>query len=213
MTHSINPKIDTYLAEGCGRCPLGGTPNCKVHNWQQELATLRMLVLECGLTEELKWDVPCYTFQSKNILIVAAFKEYAALSFFKGALLQDSEKLLKQHGENSQAVRLFRFTNVSEIIELEPILKAYIFEAIEIEKAGFKVEFKKNPEPFPQELLDKFAENTAFKTAFERLTAGRQRGYILYFSAPKQSKTRTERIEKWLPTILEGKGMTDDYRK
>ena len=206
-----NPKIDVYLAEGCGRCPLGGTPNCKVHNWQKELKLLRTIVLECGLTEELKWGVPCYTFQNSNVSIVAAFKEYCSLSFFKGALLNDAHKILVKPGENTQSDRLIRFTNVQEIMELEPVLKAYIYEAIEVEKAGLKVSFKKEPEPIPDELQRKLDKNPALKTAFEALTPGRQRAYIIYFSAPKQSKTREARIEKYIPQILEGIGLHDKY--
>ncbi|UII29576.1 YdeI/OmpD-associated family protein [Fulvivirga ulvae] len=206
-----NPKIDAYLAEGCGRCPLGGTPDCKVHNWQKELKLLRTIVLGCGLTEELKWGVPCYTFQNSNVSIVAAFKEYCSLSFFKGALLNDAHNILVKPGENTQSDRLVRFTNVEEIMELEPILKAYIYEAIEVEKAGLKVSFKKDQEPMPEELHRKLDENPALKTAFEALTPGRQRAYIIYFSAPKQSKTREARIEKYTPQILEGIGLHDKY--
>lgn len=205
----MNPKIDNYLAEGCGRCPLGGTPECKVHDWQEELVQLRRIVLDCGLTEALKWSVPCYTFQQKNILLVSAFKEFCALSFFKGVLLKDTEDILSKPGENSQSSRLLRFTNVQEVIAQEPIIKAYIHEAIEVEKAGLKVKFKKNPEPIPEELQQKLDENPALKTAFEALTPGRQRGYILYFSGAKQSKTRAARVEKYTQKILEGKGFHD----
>lgn len=205
----MDPKVDQYLREGCGRCPLGGTPQCKVHNWEEELKTLRAIVLDCGLTETLKWGAPCYTFQQSNILIVSAFKDYCALSFFKGALLHDAPNLLEKPGENTQAARLIRFTNIREIIELESTLKAYIFEAVEIEKAGLSVNFKKKPEPIPAELHQKMAEDPALKKAFESLTPGRQRGYILHFSAPKQSKTRESRIEKCRDKILAGKGLND----
>lgn len=205
----MNPQIDNYLSEGCGRCPLGGTPDCKVHNWPQELKKLRTIVLDCGLTEELKWGVPCYTFQNNNILIVSALKDYCALSFFKGALLSDTNGILQKPGENTQAARLIKFTSLPEIIGMEDILKAYIFEAIEMEKAGLEVVFKKNPEPVPDELQRKLDKDSSFKATFEALTPGRQRCYILHFSQPKQSATRESRIEKCIPKIMEGKGFND----
>lgn len=205
----MNPTVDHYLAEGCGRCALGGTPQCKVHRWPKELAELRRIVQDCGLTEEIKWSIPTYTFQNNNVLVVAAFNEYASLSFFKGVLLQDEQNLLDKPGENTQSARIIKFTDVRKIVELEPVLKAYIFEAIEVEKAGLKVAFKAQPEPLPTELEQKFAENPELKTAFEALTPGRQRGYILHFSQPKNTQTRISRIEKCIPRILEGKGMMD----
>lgn len=206
---NMNPQVDLYLIDGCGRCPLGGTPACKVINWQEELKELRRIILDCGLTEEVKWGVPCYTFQQSNILILSAFNENCVLSFLKGALLQDAHSLLEKPGENTQAARVIRFTDVREIRKIETILKAYIFEALEVEKAGLTFEFKEQPEPIPEELQYKLTENPEFKTAFEALTPGRQRGYILYFSAPKQSKTRKSRIEKCTPKILDGKGLHD----
>ena len=205
----MNPEIDAYLATGCGRCAFWNTPQCKVHNWPEELKALRKLVLECGLTEELKWSVPVYTYQKSNVVLVSAFREYCALSFFKGTLLKDTEGILIAQTEKLQAARQIRFTNVQEIVKLEPILKAYILEAIEIEKAGLKVAFKKEPEPVPEELQNKLDEDPAFKAAFEALTPGRQKGYIFHFSAPKQSKTRVSRIEKCIPKILAGKGLND----
>ena len=208
----MNPKIDDYLAKGCGRCPLGDTPECKVHFWPKELGLLRNLVLDCGLTEELKWGVPCYTFQQKNVLIVSALKDYAALSFFKGVLLDHSSGLLHPPGPNSQSARVMKFTSPDQIREQEDLIKAHIFEAIELEKAGAQVVFKKSPEPIPEELQAKFEEDPVFQSAFEALTPGRQRGYIIHFSQPKQSKTRTTRIEKWLPKILNGEGMHDKYQ-
>jgi len=206
----MNPQVDKYLLDGCMRCELGGTAACKVHNWEQELDILRGIVLDCGLNEELKWGVPCYTFNDANILLMSAFKEYCALSFFKGALLEDKHNILQKPGENTQAARLLRFTGVEEIIKLEPVIKEYIREAIAIEKAGLKVELKaKNELEYPEELLQKFDEDPVLKATFEDLTPGRQRGYILFFSAPKQSKTRLSRIEKCVPQIFLGKGLHD----
>lgn len=171
---------------------------------------LRMIVLNCGLKEELKWGVPCYTFQKVNIAVVAAFKEYCSLSFFKGALLNDSYKILNKPGENTQSARLIKFTNVQEIMAMEATLKAYIYEAIEVEKAGLKVEFKKTTEyNIPEEFQTILDENPDVKAAFEALTPGRQRGYLLHFSQPKQSKTRESRIEKCIPKIFEGKGFNE----
>lgn len=205
-----NPAIDDYLAIGCGRCPLGGTPGCKVHSWTDELKLLRKIVLDCGLTEERKWGVPCYTFQKRNILILAAFKHYCALNFFKGSLLDDPEENLTSPGENSQAVRGLRFTDVQSIIALEPRIKAYIFEAIELEKAGAKINPESKPTlEYPEEFRIKLDENKALKEAFEALTPGRQRAYLIHFSQAKQIKTRQTRIEKYIPVILAGKGMMD----
>ena len=205
----MNFKVDLYLSEGCGRCPLGGTSACKVHTWPEELRLLRKIVLDCGLNEELKWSVPCYTYRKSNVLILSAFKEFSALSFFKGALLRDTHGLLKAPGKNSQASRRIHFTSPAEITEMEAIVKTYIQEAVELEKAGRKVVFKQNPEPVPEELVRVLDNNPEFRQAFDTLTPGRQRGYILYFSAPKQSVTRTRRIEKFMPKIMEGKGMHD----
>lgn len=209
----MNPKVDSYLIEGCGRCPLGGTADCKVHTWTEELEKLRKMVLDCGLTEELKWGVPCYTYKGKNVAIVSAFKNYCAISFFKGALLADNEGILMSPGESSQASRLLKFTSVQAIVEMEALIKTYIFEAIEVEKAGLKVEFRKNPEPVPDELQQKLNSDLFFQTAFESLTPGRQRGYIIYFSQPKQSKTRLARIEKYTSKILNGEGLNDAYKR
>ncbi|MCB0212234.1 MAG: YdeI/OmpD-associated family protein [Anaerolineae bacterium] len=205
----MNPKVDAYLIDGCSRCPLWKTPDCKVHTWHAELEKLRMILLDSALTEDLKWKIPCYTFENNNIVLMSAFKEYCSVNFFKGALLKDAHGVLEKPGENTQAARLMKFTNVQEIEEMEPILKAYIDEAIAVEKAGLEVAFKTTPEPIPEELQDKFDEDPAFQMAFEALTPGRQRGYILYFSGAKQSKTRTSRIEKYIPQIFEGKGFYD----
>lgn len=207
---SRTTDVDTYFVDGCGRCPLFATPECKVRTWQKELEQLRRIVQDCGLTEEAKWGVPVYTWQQNNVVVIGAFKDNCVLSFFKGSLLQDPEGILTLPGENTQSAKVVRFTSVNEIIRLEATLKAYIFEAIEVERAGLKADFKqKDALVFPEELIKKMAENPEFKAAFEALTPGRQRGYNLYFSAPKQSKTREARIEKWMPQIFEGKGMHD----
>lgn len=173
------------------------------------MAKLREIVLSCGLTEELKWYQACYTFQNSNVVIISGFKEYCALNFFKGALLQDPNGILIQPTENVQAGRQIRFTNVQEIIEMEPILKAYVQNAIEVEKAGLKAEKKNTELAIPEELQNMFTEVPELKTAFEALTPGRQRAYVLHFSQPKQSKTREARIEKYMQQILAGKGMND----
>lgn len=192
----MNPKVDEFLS--------------KAKKWKEEYEQLRNIVLDCELTEEFKWMNPCYTFEKKNIVLIHGFKEYCALLFHKGALLQDAHGILIQQTENVQAARQIRFTNVQEIVELETILKAYIYEAIEVEKAGLEVNFKKNTEIIiPEELQNKFDEIPALKTAFEALTPGRQREYILYFSKAKQSKTRESRVEKCMQQILNGKGLND----
>jgi uncharacterized protein YdeI (YjbR/CyaY-like superfamily) len=188
-----NPKVNAYLS--------------RAKKWQEEMETLRMIILDCQLTEELKWGKPCYTFQNSNIVIIQGFKEFCALLFCKGALLKDPNGVLKRFGW--QAARRIPFTNVREIVEMESILKAYIREAIEAEKAGLKVSLKKNPEPIPEELQNKLDEIPALKAAFDALTPGRQRGYILYFSAPKQSKTRESRVGKCMQQIFNGKGLND----
>jgi uncharacterized protein YdeI (YjbR/CyaY-like superfamily) len=189
----MNPKVDGYLR--------------KAKKWQEEMTKLRRISLDSGLTEELKWGKPCYTFQTSNIVIIQGFKEFCALLFCKGALLKDPNGILKKFGW--QAARRIPFSDVREIVEMEPILKVYIHEAIEAEKAGLKVNYKKNPEPIPEELQNKLDEIPALKTAFDALTPGRQRGYILYFSGAKQSKTRASRVKKCMPQILKGKGLND----
>ncbi len=209
----MNPQIDNYLLEGCGRCPLGGTPQCKVHTWQEHLIRLRALVLACGLVEEYKWSQPCYTYNGRNVLIVTAFKDFASINFFKGSLLKDEHKVLSNSGGDSQSWLFFKFTNVERIIELENIIKAYIYEAIEVEKAGLKIIYKKLEDyNFPEELLSAFEQVPNFETAFRSLTPGRQKGYLLHFSQPKQSATRESRIEKCMDLIFNGKGLQDDYR-
>jgi uncharacterized protein YdeI (YjbR/CyaY-like superfamily) len=179
----------------------------KIKSWKEETILLREICLECGLDEDFKWMHPCYTFQGKNIALIHGFKEYCALLFHKGALLNDAENILVQQTENVQSARQIRFTNKEQIIDTNAIIKAYIFEAIEVEKAGLEVKMKKTSEyEIPEELEQEFENDSGFKTAFYNLTPGRQRGYLLYFSEAKQSKTRSSRIEKAKPKIFDGKG-------
>ncbi len=198
----FNPKVDEYLLLGCGRCKFHATPNCKVNTWRSELEILRQIVIETELTEELKWSVPVYTFDSKNILIVSAFKEYCSISFFKGSLLKDDEQLLHQQGESSQSARIFKFTSTEEIFHLTPTIKKYIVEAIENEKNGKKVVFQKNKEAIPVELVEKFNEFPTFEKVFKGLTPSKQRGFIIQISQAKQSATRFSRIEKIMNELL-----------
>lgn len=190
-----DPKVDAYFT--------------KAKKWQEEMEKLRSIVLACGLTEELKWGKPCYAFEGNNVVIIQGFKEYCALLFFKGVLLKDPDGILVKTGENTRVGRQIRFTNVQEVVKLRSALKAYIHQAVEVEKAGLKVDTKQDPEPIPEELQKKFKESSKLKAAFEALTPGRQRGYIFFFSAAKQSKTRESRIEKCVPQILKGKGLND----
>lgn len=193
---SMNPKVDFYFS--------------KPTRWQKEIAKLRTIVLDCGLTEMLKWGVPCYMFQKSNIVLIHVFKEYCALLFFKGVLLNDTDGILIQQTKNVQVARQIRFTNTREIAKMEAIVKAYIYEAIEVENAGVKVNVKKTAEyAIPEEFQKKLNKSPALKTAFNALTPGRQRGYLLYFSAPKQSKTRESRVDKCVQQILHGKGLDD----
>jgi uncharacterized protein YdeI (YjbR/CyaY-like superfamily) len=193
----MHPKVDWFFS------------NAK--EWREEFGKLRRIVLACGLTEELRWGKPCYTFQQANIVLIHGFKEYCALLFFKGALLKDAKGILIQQTVNVQAARQVRFTSIREIVGLESVLKAYINEAIEVEKAGLEVSYKKTSEfKMPEEFRIKLDELPALKTAFKALTPGRQRGYLLYFSAAKQSKTREARVEKFMPQILKGKGLNDE---
>jgi uncharacterized protein YdeI (YjbR/CyaY-like superfamily) len=195
MTTKTNPQVNGYL---------------KRSKWQHELAKLRTILLGCGLTEELKWGKPCYTFQGSNVVLMIGFKPHCVLLFCKGALLKDPEGVLIRPTENTQAARQLRLTTVREIVELEPVVKSLVREAIEVEKAGLEVVYKK-PSEFliPEELQKKFEAKPALKTAFHALTPGRQRGYLLYFSAAKQSQTREARIVKCMPQILKGKGLND----
>ena len=193
----MNPKVDFYFN--------------KEQRWQEEISKLRMIALDCGLTEELKWGCPCYTLQKNNIVLIHVFKEYCAYLFFKGALLNDTNGILIQQTENVQSARQVRFTNMMEISEQAATLKTYIFEAIEVEKAGLKVALKQTADfAVPAEFQSKLDHIPALRTAFEALTPGRQRGYLFYFSQPKQSKTREARVEKYIPQILGGKGLDDE---
>lgn len=196
----MNPTVDFYFN--------------KAEKWQEEIRQLRTIVLDCHLTEELKWGCPCYTFEKKNIVLIHVFKEYCALLFFKGALMKDPDGILIQQTEQVQAARQIRFTSLKETEELAPILKTYIFAAVEVEESGQKVELKKTTEyAVPEEFQSELTENPALKTAFESLTPGRQRAYLLHFSAPKQSKTRESRVAKCIPQILEGKGLNDEQMR
>ncbi len=192
----MNPKVDGFLR--------------RAKKWQDELKELRRIILDCQLTEEVKWRVPCYTFQKKNVVLINGFKEYCALMFVKGVLLKDAQGILVRPGENTQAGRLIRFTSVREIAEMEPILKAYLHEAMEVEKSGLQVRRKKTTDfKIPGEFRKKLDEMPALKTAFDALTPGRQRAYLLYFSTAKQSKTRESRVERYMRQIVKGKGIDD----
>jgi len=192
----MNPKVDWFFT--------------KDTQWQKEYEKLRSIILNCGLMEELKWGCPCYTFENTNIVLIHGFKEYCALLFFKGALLNDPNGILIQQTKNVQSARQIRFTNAKEIVKMEKILKAYVYEAIEVERAGLKVKLKKTSEfKTPEEFQKRLDKNTALKKAFDALTPGRQRAYIFYFSQAKQSKTREARVEKYIKQILNGKGLDD----
>ena len=191
----MNPKVDAYLSEA--------------GKWREVMEELRTILLDCGLTEALKWGKPCYSFEENNIAIIQPFKESCALMFFKGVLLEDPNDVLEKPGENSRIARRISFTNVQEIIEMEPTIESYIKEAIEAEKVGLEVDIEEKKKPIPEEFQAKMDENPDLKSACEELTPGRQRGYILYFSDAKQSKTRRRRIEKYIPKILDGKGLRE----
>ncbi|UMQ42711.1 YdeI family protein [Chryseobacterium sp. Y16C] len=192
----MNPKVDFFFD--------------KATQWQKEFEKLRAIALETELVEDLKWGCPCYTYEGKNIFLIHGFKEYCALLFFKGALMKDPENILIQQTENVQAARQIRFTSLQQIIDLKEVIKSYLFEAVDVEESGAKVEMKKTKEfEMPKEFQQKLDENSALKEAFKALTPGRQRAYLLYFSSAKQSKTRASRIEKYIPEILNGKGLND----
>lgn len=206
----MNTNIQQFFEQGCGRCSLFNTPNCKVIQFNKELLLLRDIILETGLQEELKWKHPCYTFNNKNIIILTAFKGQCILSFFKGVLLQDELKILTSPTENMQSTRQLLFKNIQDILEMKDVIKRYIYEAIEIEKSGEKVKLKTTSDfKMVTEFQTKLQEMPELNTAFYALTPGRQRGYLLFFAAPKQSKTIESRIDKMIPRILEGKGIND----
>jgi uncharacterized protein YdeI (YjbR/CyaY-like superfamily) len=194
--NKMNPGVDGYVR--------------KIKRWQDVLQKLRTIILDCGLSEEVKWRTPCYTSEGRNIVLAGRFKDFCSLNFVKGALLKDAHHILLRIGENTQAGRWIKFTNVQQVVKMEPVLKDYIHEAVAVEKSGLKVKMKKVSEyPVPEEFRNKLREMPALKAAFKALTPGRQRGYLLYFAAAKQSKTREARVEKYLPKILDGKGMDD----
>ena len=194
----MNPKVDWFFD--------------KTTKWQKEYEKLRTTILDCGLNEELKWGCPCYTFENRNIVLIHGFKEYCAILFFKGALLSDTNDILIQQTKNVQSARQVRFTNIREIAKMERILKAYVYEAIEVERAGLKVNYKKTSEfKIPEEFKRKLDKLPTLKKAFDALTPGRQKTYIFYFSQPKLAKTRESRVEKYVKHILDGMGLTDEY--
>ncbi len=206
----MQKNVDLYFVEGCLRCSLGGTPACKVNTWRDLLEALRITLLESGLEESCKWGMPCYTINGKNVAMLAAFKESCTVSFFKGVLLTDPKKVLTAAGEESQSARQFRVTTLQEVKKHRTALKALLKEAIEVEKAGKKVEFKKIDEhPLPEELKARFKKQPALEKAFKTLTPGRQRSYLIHFSQAKQSATRLARIERCIPAIFEGKGLNE----
>jgi uncharacterized protein YdeI (YjbR/CyaY-like superfamily) len=205
----INPAIADFFDVGCGRCPLVGTPNCKVKTWNAELRALRDIILKIDVTEERKWGVPCYTNNGKNIVLLSALKESATISFLKGSLIDDVHGVLIAPGKNSQSARYMKFTSVQEIKKAKPIIIDYIQQALEIEITGKKVVFKKDDDPIPEELSESFAKQPSLKTAFYALTPGRRRGYLLHFNQAKQSATRESRIQKCIPNIMKGKGLQE----
>lgn len=205
----MNHKVDLFLMDGCGRCKYHATDKCKVRNWSEILRSIRVMMLETELTEDLKWGFPVYTLNNKNVVMVSAFKEYCSISFLKGALLEDKYKLLQKQGENAQSVRIFKCTEKEQFIKIRSVLKSYVEEAIAIENAGLKVERNPAATTFPIELENILNSNSKLKDAFFKLTPGRQRGYLIYFSQPKQSKTIISRIEKSIDNIINGIGLHD----
>ncbi len=206
--NSNSSKVDNYIATGCGRCEKWNTPKCKVNNWRNELIELRKIILESKLKEDFKWGMPCYTVNGKNVLVLAAFKNYCAISFFKGALLDDKFKLLHSPGENSQHFRQLRFTSLNEIKKVKSKIKDYIQQAILIEESGLKIEKSSTPK-IPKEFEKFLSENSKLKEKFYSLTPGKQRAYLIYFSQPKKLETVISRIQKCIPKIMQGKGLND----
>lgn len=214
MTPSrMNPQVDHYLAEGCGRCPLYQTPDCKVHSWRDILHALREVVQHEKITEEYKWSQPCYTLDGANLFIVTAFKNYAAIAFFKGSLFEDPHQLLIVPGEHSRHGRQLRFTSLEQVYAHKDQILFFVLESIRVQEAGLEVPPASSDHELPQELTEMFQSDPAFEQAFFALTPGRQRGYIIYFSQAKQPKTRVSRIEKYRALIFSGMGMHDEYKK
>lgn len=209
---TMNTSADLYFIDGCGRCQFGGTPKCKVNTWREALLHLRELLLSCGLTETCKWGVPCYMHNNKNVLLLTAFKEYAALNFFNGALLTDEKQLLLKAGEHSQAGRLLKVTDAKEIKKNQAAIIKLIKEAMKVEEEGKKVESKANNIELPLELKQTFKDMPQLEKAFYALTPGRQRAYLIYFTGAKQSATRKARIEKYIPEMLKGIGFNEVYK-
>lgn len=209
MNKQTNPQVDAYLLDGCGRCDLYQTPDCKVHRWTEELILLRKIMLKSGLKEEIKWGSPCYTFEGANVAMIGAFNDYCVLSFIKGALLKDPHQILQKPGENTQAGRVVKFRDMSEILAVEVHLLNYILEAVDIERRGEKVEFKSQPEEIPDELQEKLDHDPIVREAFDRLTPGRKRSYIIHITGAKQAATRRSRVEKCVPKMLAGKGFNE----
>ena len=205
----MNPTIAEFFSIGCGRCPLVGTPECKVNTWNEELYILRDIILENNINEERKWGVPCYTDNGKNILLLSALKDSATISFLKGSLIDDTHAILIAPGKNSQSARYMKFTSMQDIKKAKPIIVDYIKQALEIERTGKKVVFKKDDDPIPEELSVAFKKLPELRTAFYALTPGRRRGYLLHFNQAKQSATRESRIQKCMPLILQGKGFQE----
>lgn len=207
---AMNPGVDAYFRLGCGRCPLGGTPDCKALSWTEPMAELRRILLACGLTEEIKWGAPCYTWEGANVAMMGALKGHCVVSFFKGALLEDPRGLLVRPGDASQAARQARFTLADQVLAMESDLAAFITQAIEVQRSGRKVQLKSIEEhPVPEEWARRLEASPDLKAAFERLTPGRRRGYLLHFGQPKQAATRESRMDRCLAKIMAGKGLMD----
>lgn len=207
-----DPRVDQYLIDGCMRCKFGATPQCKVNDWREVLVLLRQVLQESELTETLKWGVPCYTWKDKNVVVLSALRDSCTLGFFKGSLLEDPQQLLHKPGDHSQATRYLKFRDPEEVTNNMQTIQAFLEAAIALERSGQKVVFNKQPEPVPEELQEVFAASPELSKAFYALTPGRQRGYILYFSQPKQSATRLSRIEKCREKIMRGEGLHDHYK-
>ena len=205
-------SVDQYLLDGCGRCSKGGTPSCTVHTWHSIVVAMRDLAKDCMLTEEVKWLVPCYTLNGKNVLMIHAFKEYCSILFMKGSLLTDPENILHRQTEHVTSGRQLRYTNLEDFLAQRDRAKAFILEAITLEEAGKKVEKRTEEGPMVEELKEAFAQDEAFKNAFYQLTPGRQRAYLLHFAQPKQAETRASRIVKCMPLIMRGEGLHDAYQ-